>query len=70
MTGCELVNSCPYFIGTAEMPECYREEYCRSEYQRCGRYMRWIALKRERNSRLSLKISEGEAVQGELGNVP
>ncbi|MBI2329626.1 MAG: hypothetical protein HYU85_08375 [Chloroflexi bacterium] len=70
MTGCELVSSCPYFLGTAEMPESYREEYCGSEYQRCGRYMVWIALERERNSRFNLEISEGEAVQGELGNVP
>ncbi len=63
MTGCELVNSCPYFMGTLEMPECYREEFCRSDYQRCGRYMIWIAMERERNSRFNPEISKGESVR-------
>lgn len=64
---CELVSTCPYYTGMIDMPERCKEEYCRGEYGRCGRYMVWSALERERISRFNLKTSAGEATRGEMG---
>jgi hypothetical protein len=36
MTECELQSSCPYYEGLIDMPEEYKEQYCRGKYQWCG----------------------------------
>jgi hypothetical protein len=48
MTECELQSSCPYYEGLIDMPEEYKEQYCRNDYQWCGRYQTYIAVEKTR----------------------
>ena len=52
MPDCELLDTCPFFTGEfqegPELTERLREEYCRGEYNWCGRYMIYKAFERER----------------------
>jgi len=40
MPDCEYLATCPYYNDAAYgMPEYARNQYCRDDYHRCGRYM-------------------------------
>jgi hypothetical protein len=68
---CELISTCPYYTGMIDMPERWKEEYCRGEYGRCGRYMFWSALERERNFRFSPEMAGGETTRNvKTGGIP
>jgi len=55
MADCELMSTCPYFsdefYGVQELKEGLKDEYCRGEYGRCGRYMVFKAQEREMERR-------------------
>ncbi len=39
---CELISTCPYYNNTHdgyEIPEQFKEQYCREHYIWCGRYL-------------------------------
>ena len=45
---CELLSTCPFFNdSTYGMPEMYKEQYCKGDYTRCGRYLVFKALERD-----------------------
>jgi len=50
---CELAGTCPYCEGLFDMPEEYREQYCRHEYKWCGRYLTYVAMEGERQARFA-----------------
>jgi len=58
VTDCELLDTCPYYNGIADMSEYFREAYCRRDYRWCGRYMVWKNLERERTSRFDNSCTE------------
>ena len=42
--GCKLMPTCPYYQDKSyQMPEEYKETYCRNDYTRCGRYLSFKA---------------------------
>lgn len=57
---CELVDTCPYYKGLFEMPEEYRQRYCHCEYRWCGRYLRFIAVERERLTHFKGRLQQDE----------
>ncbi|MBA7519913.1 hypothetical protein ES705_12001 [subsurface metagenome] len=48
---CELIPTCPYNSGLNDMPEIYREQYCRGNYRGCGRYVDYMSREPVRFSR-------------------
>ncbi len=45
MPDCELLATCPYFNDCMyEMAEKDKEQYCKGDYTRCGRYLGFKAL--------------------------
>ncbi len=46
MPDCELLSTCPFFNDGmhSEMPEMYKEQYCKGDYSWCGRYLIFKAL--------------------------
>ncbi len=51
MNECKLEQMCPYYLGVLDIPEEYKEQYCRGEYQWCGRYLTYVTVERERHAR-------------------
>lgn len=51
MPDCELLSTCPFFNdrtqNTFETAEIYKEQYCKGNYPRRGRYMVFKALEKE-----------------------
>ena len=51
MPDCELLSTCPFFNDRlhdmSEMPEMYKEQYCKGDYTWCGRYMVFKALEKD-----------------------
>ena len=51
MPNCELLSTCPFFNDRmkdmSEMTETDKEQYCRGDYTRCGRYLEFKALEKE-----------------------
>ncbi len=47
-TGCELLSTCPFYNDRmhSDMPERYKEQYCKRDYAWCGRYLTFKALQR------------------------
>ena len=49
MADCELLSTCPFFNDGmhSEMPEMYKEQYCKGDYAWCERYLIFKALERK-----------------------
>jgi len=48
MLDCELLATCPFYNDRmhSDMPEVYKEQYCKRDYAWCSRYLTFKALQR------------------------